>query len=143
MIRVLGDRVLVLLPPHEEKVSPSGIVLVTDPDRMYTPTRGIVVQLGEKSNTCDLDDVRADVHTWFLNVGETPIEEWGGGMALIRDSVDRVLMQLLPAAFDVQVGDCVLFGSGDGEQFHDDGRDYVVIRESEIIGIVEPKSEAA
>lgn len=141
MIRVLGDRVLVLLPPHEEKVSPSGIVLVTDPDRMYTPTRGIVVQLGEKANTCDLDDVRSDVHTWFLQNLPTFLQRFA--WETIGDHVDRVLMEFLPAPFDVQVGDCVLFGSGDGEQFHEDGHDYVVIRESEIIGIVEPKSEAA
>lgn len=139
MMQLLGDRVLVALPPSEEKVSPAGLVLVTDPDRLETPTRGIVMQLGRKSNTCDLDDVRSEVHTYFVERDSFPAigRELG-------DEIDRVLMRLAPAPFDVQLGDCVIFGLGAGQAFDHDGIDYVILREAEIIGIVqEQKGQAA
>lgn len=142
MIRVIGDRVLVALaPPPPEKVTESGIILVKDPDRYKLPSQGIVTQLGQKSNTCDLDEVRSEVHTWFVEHAEPGSTGLNAQQA--DDAIDRVLMAMAPAAFDVAVGDCVLFSPGAGEEFHEDGIDYVVLSESEVIGIVEPKSEAA
>jgi len=137
MIRVLGDRVLVALPPKQEyHEQPSGLVLVTDPE-LKTHTRGIVVQVGDKRGTVDLDDVRATVHEYFLETHpRTPLAE-------ARDEVDRLLMTMQPAPFAVAVGDCVLFPPHVGEELHIDGIDYVIVPESEILGIVEPKQEAA
>lgn len=147
MIRVIGDRVLVLLPPPDgDIVTASGLVLMRDPDLARLPTRGIVLQLGEKSNTCDLDDVRSEIHTWFVErytlYVDVPVDP-AALMRLTGDAVDRILMDMQPSAFDVAVGDCVLFSAGAGEQFRQDGKDYVVLREDEIIGVVQPKSEAA
>lgn len=52
MIKVLGDRVLVLLPPEKpDTVTASGIVLLRDPDAAQLPTQGIVAQLGDRA-TC-------------------------------------------------------------------------------------------
>lgn len=132
MMTVLGDRVLVALPPREdETVSAGGIVLVKDPDRFHTPTRGIVVALGEKTGTVDLDDVLA------IFDGVSDYSDW-----MVQAFKDE-LSSLRPAPFDVECGDMVIFPRSAGDQIHDGGVDYVVLRESEIIGVVEPKESAA
>lgn len=143
MVRVLGDRVLVALPPAEdETVSPGGIVLVRDPDAKKTPTRGLVVQVGEKSGTVDVEKAIAALRVYF------EAEKFEDGCIdcqaddLCIDTA-AVLHSLSPAPFDVQVGDCVIFPPSAGEEFHQDGVDYVVLRESEIIGVVEPKNLSA
>lgn len=142
MIRVLGDRVLVALPPEPDEITTdSGLVLVKDPDILRTPTRGLVVGLGHKANTCDLDDARAECNEWFIEHAR----DWFTQDVLphdVRDAVDRILMKLQPAGFEVQIGDCVIFPPHAGEQFEQGGIDYVVLHESELIGIV-PKDNAA
>lgn len=136
MIRPTGDRVLVALPPREDvTVSAGGIVLVKDPDRFYAPTRGIVVALGEKTGTVDLDEACAVVEEFQGS------EDFIGG-----DKVFTALRALAPAPFEVVVGDCVIFPQSAGEEIHDNGIDYVILREAEIIGVVEPiqkETEAA
>jgi co-chaperonin GroES (HSP10) len=140
MMRLLGSRVLVALPPKPaEYISASGLVLPKDPDSTFTETRGIVMQLGDKSSTVDLDEARAAVHAWFL-------EDQGPnymGPTHVRDSVDRVLMKMQPAAFDAQVGDCILFPPTAGVNICRDGIDYVILDESDILGIVDPLSSEA
>lgn len=131
MIRVRGDRVLVALPPAvDEIVSAGGIVLVKDPDRFQTPTRGLVVQVGEKRGTVDLDEVLALV----LSVRDGKRSMW---LALEN------LADMKPAPFEVQVHDCVLFSTGAGEEIEDDGIRYVILHEHEILGVVEPLSNEA
>lgn len=39
-------------------------------------------------------------------------------------------------ALDVKVGDCVLFGKWGGTEIKLDGEEYVVLKESDILGIV-------
>lgn len=133
-LHVLGDRVLVALPPDPENiVSASGIVLVRDHDRSYTPTRGIVVQLGEKSDTVGLDQV--------LSV----VRECCDRRILSREAMYDIapaLEGLSPAPFDVQVGDCVIFSAGAGDEIEYEGQTYVILREADIYGIVEPKEAA-
>lgn len=134
MINVLGDRVLVALPPRvDEIVTASGLVLMKDPDRLHAPTQGIVMLLGEKSGTVDLDDVAALVM-------EAP---FANGPYVDPKALLRAVQALRPAPFDVAVGDCVVFPRSAGEQVHLDGVDYVILRESEILGVVEPKESAA
>lgn len=129
MMRVLGDRVLVALPPEpEERTTESGIVLIRDPDILRTPTQGIVVALGEKSGTVDLDELRAAVAE-ALDQGF----DW-----VTRDALTRLIASLAPAGFDVAVGDCVCFDVSAGDEFEDHGVRYVVLREAEIIGVVTP-----
>lgn len=129
MIRVLGARVLVALPPSEpDVVTPSGIILTRDPDRLRTPTKGIVLQLGTKRGTVDLADVLA-IHD---EVRSRPPAE-----------VRREFCRLLPAPFEVQVGDCVLFLPSSGELIVEGDIEYAVLHESEIIGVLEPKEHAA
>lgn len=145
MISVLGDRVLVAVqPPPDEVVSESGIVLMKDPDRFKTPTRGIVMALGTKTATVAITDVIDMV----IAIREQATREQSGRLdgeccsntceALLSD-----LQHLKPAAFDVQLGDFVLFGATAGDCVEADGVEYVILREDEIIGIVEPKAEAA
>jgi co-chaperonin GroES (HSP10) len=148
MIRILGDRVLVLLPKAETEITTvSGLVLIKDPDAARVPSRGIVLQLGEKRGTVDLDRVRAAVRTWFTDESTrvflaTPVHR--SLDETLGAALDQVLQQLQPAPFDVQVGACVIFSAGAGEEFRQDGLDYVVLREGEILGIVEPiEKEAA
>lgn len=131
MIQVLGPRVLVALPPSEaELTTDSGIVLMRDPDFARSPTRGIVVQLGEKSDSVRLDDVVGTFAT-------SRRSEW------TVDLILQALDGLRPPLFDVQVGDCVLFSLSAGEAFTFNDVDYVILHEAEIIGIVEPKEKAA
>lgn len=133
MIQVIGDRVLVALPPEVDEITTaSGLVLVKDPDRFSTPTRGIVVALGEKSLTIDLDDA--------LGV----IKECSADSAMaMAYAIHEKLCELRHAPFDVVVGDCVIFPRSAGELIHDGDVDFVILRESDIIGIVEPKESAA
>lgn len=132
MIRVIGDRVLVALPPDPENtVTASGLVLVRDPDAARTPTQGLVIELGEKSGTIDLQVARQAV-------ADALVPLYGETMDTIEDAIDTALSELKPAAFDVALGDCVLFPIGAGEEVHFEGVRYVLLRESEIIGVVEP-----
>jgi hypothetical protein len=108
-------------------VTDSGILLVKDPDVLRTPTRGIVVQLGEKRGTIDLDDVVS-----ALSELDSPRY-----LTSIPDVI-ALLKKFRPAPFDVALGDCVLFSPGAGDAFEKDGIDYCVVRESDIIGVVEP-----
>lgn len=137
MIQVLGDRVLVALPPTvDELVSAGGIVLVKDPDRFQTPTRGIVVALGQKNGAVDLEDV-------LTVVRETLFKE---GVAATVMAILENVAALKPAEFDVQEGDCVLFPAGAGEEIEDGDIRYVILREAEILGVLEPittETEAA
>lgn len=132
MIRVLGDRVLVLLPPQEpETTTDSGLVLIKDPE-LRTSTRGIVAQLGEKTHAVDLDavcDRITDVCQEARKVAEV--------IAAVRT--------LAPAAFEVAVGDCVIFPPSAGDLIEHEGHRYVILHESEIHGILQPvtKAEAA
>jgi co-chaperonin GroES (HSP10) len=129
MIHVLGDRVLVALPPKEaETTTPSGLVLVRDPE-LRTQTRGIVMQLGEKRGQVDLDDALALF----------PPDE---GVDWNTATISEMLKGLAPAPFDVAVGDCVLFPPHVGDPFTHDGIDYVIVYESDIIGILEKQVAA-
>jgi co-chaperonin GroES (HSP10) len=126
-MRVIGDRILVALPPDVGEVTTaSGLVLARDPDIIRTPCQGIVMQLGEKSRQVNLDTVLDYI-------------DQSGNMATIREDIAR----LAPARFDVAVGECVVFTRYVGEEFQEDGITYVVLRESDIIGIREPNTEAA
>lgn len=129
MIRVHGPRVLVALPPDpDEQTTASGLVLVRDPDVTKTPTHGIVVQLGEKSGTVDIDDV--------LSLIDELDQPTAAG------DVRAMLKTLGPAPFDVNVGDQVVFSRFVGEALRYDGVDYVILAESDILGIVERKAAA-
>lgn len=154
MIRVLGDRVLVALPPkeHEQDVvtgftfqqgetTPSGLVLAKPADvyNVELATRGIVMQVGEKRGQVALDDVRAEFNEFFLQREDCDAI---GSIGEFKDVVDTLLRPMAPAPFDVQVGDCVLFSAAAGDQFSDDGIEYVVLHESEIIAVVAPLKEA-
>lgn len=131
MISVIGDRLLVQLPADDNQtVSPGGIVLVKDPDRFHTPTRGIVVQLGEKADAVSLDDVLSLVDELCqersFSEGELRI-----GLGAMRS-----------APFDVQLGDCVLFPVSAGEAVVMDGIEYCILHERDVIGVVEPQERA-
>jgi co-chaperonin GroES (HSP10) len=139
MIRVLGDRVLVALPPRDdETTTASGIVLVKDPDRFYTPTRGIVMQVGEKETRVEMDDVRDAVRDFIESD-----DAMGWTKRGLSDALSEVIAKTAPAPFDVAVGDCVLFSASAGDQITQDGIDYVLLREDEILGVVDANSEAA
>lgn len=137
MMHLLGSRVMVAVPPQPaETTSQGGLVLLAALDRFYTPTRGIVVQLGRKSHTCDLHEVRAAVRTWCEDRALQRVGAAG-------TDIDRRLRQMAPAAFDVQIGDCVIFSASAGQQVSLEGTEYVILDEREIIGVVEPQKVAA
>lgn len=128
MIRILGDRVLVALPPSDtETVTPSGIILTKDPD-LRTKTRGLVMAIGEKDGTVLIDTV-IDL-----------LREWEGSRL---DYLEAAVRQLKPAPFDVKVGDCVLIPASAGEEVSFEGIDYVILSEAEIIGVIEPVTQEA
>lgn len=124
MIRVLGDRVLVALrPTPAERVSDGGIVLVKDPDAIHTPTQGIVMALGKKTGAVAVDDVAALLERECVEARSV-------------SDVIAAIKTLAAAPFDVEPGDCVLFSRGAGDLVTDDGVDYVILLETDIIGIV-------
>lgn len=131
MIRVLGDRVLVALPPPEsDTTTASGLVLVRDPD-LKTQTRGIVMRLGDKSGSVSLDAVCQRITEECQDARQV-------------SDVIAALRKLPPAPFDVAIGDCVLFAASAGDAFEYGGVSYVILHEAEIIGVLQPlASEAA
>lgn len=147
-IRVLGDRVLVLLPPAEVEqdattgyaflprdVTESGLILARSPHAYDEEgqTRGIVAKLGDKGRVVDLDDVRREVHEFWIEYDSWAVDS----NRSVNDEIDRLLMKMEPAPFEVQVGDCVLFSASDGERVDYDGQRYVIMREAELLGVVE------
>jgi co-chaperonin GroES (HSP10) len=130
MIRVLGDRVLVALPPEPEHViSASGLVLVRDPEKDHKPTHGVVVRVGKKTAVVAVDDVLAlldDLHH-----------------TTSAAAVKAAIQALQPAPFDVRVGDVVAFDAWLGETVRLEDVEYRILHEHEILGIVEPKGRAA
>jgi co-chaperonin GroES (HSP10) len=156
MIRVLHDRVLVALPPKEHTQdaatgytfqlgtqTASGLFLARPADafNIEIATRGIVVAVGEKSNTVDLDEVRSELHTWFVefiteHAGQVP------ALSIVGDEVDRILMRMQPAPFEVEPGDLVIFPPSAGDEVTENGLSYVILHESEIIGVVDDPKES-
>jgi hypothetical protein len=163
MIRVLGDRVLVLLPekPHVQEAATgytyqpgqttdAGLIVAKPSDtyNVEIATRGIVVQLGEKETRVELEDVRSELHTYFVELSKRfPVMAPDGSFEVptrdVRDDLDRLLTKMLPAPFDVNVGDVVVFAPGAGDLLPFDGRDYLLLYESDLLGVLEPKAEAA
>ena len=43
---------------------------------------------------------------------------------------------------DVQVGDNILFGKYSGNEIKSDGQEYLILREDEILGVIEPTKAA-
>ena len=136
---MLGDRVLVMLPPREtvqdeagytfqaqEQKTASGLILAKPADayNVETATRGIVVQLGLKKHTVDLDAVLDAVKN------------------LHGEELVRTIKRLGPAPFDVQEGDMVIFAPESGQLFVHEGTEYVMLREDDLLGVVEPRDTA-
>src|SRR5689334_686861 len=100
MMRILGNRVLVALPPKEQETkTESGLVLVRDPDRKQQ-TRGVVVALGERRGVVDVDDVRSEIHSYFVEMANR-IPVWRDGAwevptRSVSDDIDRLLMGMRP-----------------------------------------------
>lgn len=155
-MRILGDRVLIALPPkeHEQeaatgytyqagKTTDSGLILAKPADtyNIDIATRGIVMQIGEKTNTVDLDAVIERVR--HLRKACEEYDADGKATRLELIGLENDVRRLGPAPFDVQVGDCVLFAPSSGQELSKEGIDYVILHESEILAIVEPKAEAA
>jgi co-chaperonin GroES (HSP10) len=137
MMRILGNRVLVALPPKEQETkTESGLVLVRDPDRKQQ-TRGVVVALGERRGVVQLDDVRAEVAGFFNDSIATAGPKEYLEPAYARDDLDHLLMKMAPAPFDVQVGDVVLFPASAGEVLRVGELDHVLLHESEILCVLE------
>lgn len=144
MIKVLGDRVLVALPPAPDNITTKdGLILVRDPDAAKTPTQGIVMALGEKSGTVEIAKVFhavVDINCEWTFEKITNQEH----LRLYKRALIEAIGAMRPAPFEVELGDCVLFSRGAGDQFSEDGVDYVVLYEAELLGICEPitKDEA-
>jgi co-chaperonin GroES (HSP10) len=132
MIKVIGDRVLVALPPKEAQTTTAGgLVLVRDPD-LKVQTRGIVMAVGDKTGTVRLDAVCQRLTEECQEARQ------------VKDVI-AALKKLAPAPFDVAVGDCVLFPASAGDAVEWGGVTYVILHEAEIIGVLSPltKDEAA
>lgn len=131
MIRVVGSRVLVLLPKTSvETTTDSGIVLIKDPDRQRSFTRGFVVALGSKRGTVLLADVCARI----AEECQSPRK--------VADIL-AALNKMAPAPFEVAVNDLVLFPASAGELVSWDGHDYVILDDTDLVGICEPLSKGA
>lgn len=142
MMRLLGDRVLVLLPPRDdsredatgysyqrEETTASGLILAkpTDAYDLETATRGIVAQLGSRQGLIEVEDA------------VSAVQEFGADVA----GSLRALRRQAPAAFEVEVGDCVVFPPSAGEQIDYDGRSYVILRSEDVLARLDPKEQAA
>lgn len=132
-----------LKPDPEEFVTDSGLVLARDPDKFRTPTQGIVMALGEKIGTVNLEDVLSALLE-LQTKSEWPARDdaqmcCDAGPTMVRRAdAEQAIQSLQPAPFDVEVGDCVLFSRGAGDALSADGVDYVVLFESEILCVLEP-----
>lgn len=103
------------------------------------------MQLGEKRGLVDIFDVRNEVHSYLLGArGDVDVDGHGiPNLSHLRDEVDRVLMKMAPAPFDVQVGEVVVFPSNAGSAFEHEGIRYVILTEEDIAGVLEPVNQEA
>lgn len=153
-LRVLGDRVLVALEPkqthieastgmnyHEEQRTESGLILVrpTDQIDLEVQTRGIVVAVGEKSDSVSREAVREAVRS---AQGYVTDSIYPNGPRIDREDLLQAIKEMTPEPFDVQLGDCVIFPASAGQAIPHDGVDYVLLRESELLAVLEPVTEA-
>jgi len=141
-LRLIGPKVLVALEPkptsvedttgmnyHDKGRTASGIILVqpTDVYESEEHSRGLVVALGEKKGVVELELVRRAVR-----------------QSMDFDDLLRRLTHLAPASFDMAIGDVVLFpptaGVSLGEQ--DDGIYYVLLNDTDIQAVIQPKESA-
>ncbi len=157
MIQLLGERVLVALPPKDQieaqdaatgytyrtgGATASGLVLAKPTDRydVETTTRGIVVQLGRKKATITLDAAEDAIMRFFDDLAKAKLN-YELPARQVCNGILNTFEQLAPAPFDVQVGDCVVFAPSAGNQFQLADVTYVILTESEILGVVEPTKE--
>jgi co-chaperonin GroES (HSP10) len=134
MMRILGSRVLVALPPKEQEITTdSGLVLVRDPDRKQQ-TRGVVVALGERRGVVEVDDLISAVNEYCIGMDDIldNRKNW------LRDDLSQLVQKRAPAPFDVQIGDVVLFPASAGEVLRVGELDHVLLHESEILCVLEP-----
>jgi co-chaperonin GroES (HSP10) len=169
MMRVLGDRVLVALPPAESEresttgfdyrtvdTTASGIILAHRADSYdeEASTRGIVMQVGEKTDSVSLEAVKEAILSAaddvFVDPATAKRAGWDVGpngdicAVMSHDRALKAVKALKPAPFDVQVGDCVVFPPSAGSPFTHDGINYVILREDELLAVLEPqKADAA
>ena len=65
-------------------------------------------------------------------------EQKVGGI-IIPDTAKEKPQQGKVIALDVKAGDTILFGKYAGQEIKLDGEDYLIMREEEVLGVVEKK----
>ena len=143
-LKVLGDRVLIRpdtlanAPEQHGSVflAQSMAAAVTGEDETTSVCRGTVIAVGTprhplKEEAEALADKLDGASTWDV----CDDERFEDAAHMLRDLVRRH-----PA---VLVGDDVLFSHDAGQEITLDGETYVLMREDELLAVVEPEKEAA
>jgi co-chaperonin GroES (HSP10) len=140
--RPLGDRVVIQadVEDHAPETTESGLVLATSlaaavegSDAEDSWFVGTVVAIGPKVN-------RFDVRAWVTR----RLHQWldGGEMLAMRQFLSDI--EHLPADCPdpVQVGDRVTFSWASGQQITVDGTKYLIMRQGDLLAVLDPESEA-
>lgn len=143
-LKVLGDRVLVrpdVLSNAPEQTA-SGVYLaqsmaaaITGEDYTTSVHRGTVIAVGNPTHS-----LKHEAEALALKLIATY-----GTFADDADAIDaaHMLRDLVRRQPSVCVGDDVLFSHDAGQQITLDGETYILLRESELLAVVEPEKEAA
>ena len=145
-LKVLGDRVLIRpdtlanAPEQHGSVflAQSMAAAVTGEDETTSVSRGTVVALGTPRHPLKEEAealaTKAQLLVWDRRSCEMD--------AVIEDAAHmlRDLVRRQPA---VLIGDDVLFSHDAGQEITLDGETYVLMREDELLAVIEPEKEAA
>jgi co-chaperonin GroES (HSP10) len=151
--RPLGDRVVIQadVEDHAPQQTESGLITaktlaaaVEGSDTEDSWFVGTVVAIGPKVNRFD---VRAYLNRKFH---ELEVPPWGDDISAVAKNLYR-WVKALRAEFlalptdcpdPVQVGDRVTFSWASGQQITVDGTKYLIMRQGDLLAVLDPESEA-
>ena len=146
-LKVLGDRVLIRpdtlanAPEQHGSVflAQSMAAAVTGEDATTSVSRGTVVALGTPRHPLwhEAEALARKVETFFAHDG------WTQAVRDIVSDAAHMLRDLVRKQPAVLVGDDVLFSHDAGQEITLDGETYVLMREDELLAVIEPEKEAA
>lgn len=117
-IRPLNDRVIIKRTSAVETITPGGIVI---PEQARErPQEGIVIAVGPGNRSKDAS--AQPIVFYDPKADPKPSSEYIAAARL---------------ALDLKVGERVLFGKFAGTEIKLDGEDYLIMREDDILGVIE------
>ena len=136
-IRVLGPRVLIQVDIQSQDVeqTESGILIaktmaaaIDGSDSHESWYEGTVIATGDDA---------FDVRPYVLRRLNEAVDDGGLSFVQLKDLIDDIEQLPTERTRDFSIGDRVTFSHVAGEQIDIDGQRYLILKESEILGVLE------